>query len=408
MTKYTGKYLVCILSLLSLLACINPNNKSITLQNGIVDVNEFDSKKADFVKLSGEIIYYPNVFVNDSNIISVTEKPILIQFPGYISNQLAKPEYIHYGTYVIKFKNVNYSINWGIYIKYIYSAYKIYCNSILIDSCGTIGMTKETQNPMAVPKVIQLPFSENENVVYIQVSNFHDSQTHIISDIEFGNLEFLLQKKYSISLLDLILLSLTLVISISLLYFRFSFKGNGFYYYSFFSIILTIRIGVMDSKIFLDMLNGFWEVCYRLEYITFYTIIGLIPKIVEKIISPQKKYRIINSFVFYFSLLYSFTTIFISFHSFYFLLFIYQIFALVVSTYSIVLIAIEKKQNNKYALGLIYIFVLLVLLGSIDILLSIVYYYDPIFNNWIFLIFILASSSFLIHKVYSESKTKIT
>jgi two-component system, sensor histidine kinase ChiS len=187
-----SKFMVLLFILYIFLFSLNCKDKYIHISKaskGTVDLRNIEFDKSTTVALDGEWEFYPNKFISYSDISNVT--PEYIQVP-FAWNQQPKnytpyPNY-GYGSYRLKVSIGNHLEYPTLKLKYIGSAYRIFCNGKEYQNSGIPGIDFHQSIPSLTSEESTLIRNEEGVLdIILHVSNFHISNAGIMRSILLGS-----------------------------------------------------------------------------------------------------------------------------------------------------------------------------------------------------------------------------
>ncbi len=156
---------------------------------GTVDLRKIEFDKNTTVALDGEWEFYPNKFISYSDLSNIT--PDYIQVP-FAWNQQPKnyttyPNY-GYGSYRLKIIIGTHLEYPTLKLKYIGSAYRIFCNGKEYQNSGNPGIDSQQSIPSITNKESTLIRNEEGVLdIILHVSNYHISNAGIMRSILLGS-----------------------------------------------------------------------------------------------------------------------------------------------------------------------------------------------------------------------------
>lgn len=255
------------------------NSKKIqpVVQNGVIDLRNWDFKKDGKIKLNGAWEFYNNKLLSPTDFQN--------NFQGnreYLNLSGAFGE-DNYGTFRIKVllnQDVDY---YAMKIDFIQNAYKVWANNSEIISVGAVGKSKEQMIPQFLPKTGSFSRENGEVYITLQVSNFYTSFGFIDTILlgESADVVNYAQRKVS---LDLFLFGSTVMAAIYSLgvYFQRK-KEKAPLYFSIVCVIVAIRTLILGERFFIALFPDFpYVVSCKIMILTFYLYIPFIALYIDK------------------------------------------------------------------------------------------------------------------------------
>ena len=168
---------------------------TITAENGVLDLRDFEFNEKNTLFLNGEWDFYPNELLTPEE-IQANEASQSIEVPGNWATSLhpETPSSIGVGTYRLRIllpDEIRKEI-YSMHISSIRSASAIYINDALRKETGTVAYEEQEYEAKNLPYSLSfksnIPSNEPNIIdIVIQVSNFKDMRgAGIVRDIEFG------------------------------------------------------------------------------------------------------------------------------------------------------------------------------------------------------------------------------
>jgi hypothetical protein len=378
----------------------------VQVQNGILDFTHYNAEKQGIVRLQGTVPYYPSQLVTLRETSLNNLSYINLPFPGAIADHLPNHTAIGYGTYHFRIRVPDDGKTYGLNIGGIYSSYKVYINHRLEDQVGVVGTNMHAQVPLVRPEMLSLHLDPDFNDLFIQVSNFHEPQTHIGFNIEFGEMHQLYRKQqighgydFSLSFLYALLALIFIV-----LYFIYRHITDGLF--GLYCIILCFRVLVKNSKLLFEFVESGWVWLYKLEFVSYYLTAVLAPILLFTIFKI-KKTKGFAALSLALALLASFITLCtqVSFFSRFTFIFHYFSACLVIITLVVTIFFYWAKPVKKYYELIAGVFIYA---GCFvyDLVMSLVFYKESYYYNWGLLVLALVMATTLIRMNFFDRKIK--
>lgn len=187
------KHIACY-SLIGILILLNQNSYASDsipiIENGYVDLSEYDFEKMGNFHLNGQWKFFWQEFLSLDQIESNIEYSLL-EVPKNWKNQTHKDILLPadgYGTYYLKII-INKKYRNDIFLlktRYIPNASKIYINNKLVGSGGEIGNTKETMVPSLDIDLNEFIIHNDTLNIVVHASNFQLYKGGLYYEIELG------------------------------------------------------------------------------------------------------------------------------------------------------------------------------------------------------------------------------
>ncbi|MGG1664251.1 ATP-binding protein [Brevibacillus sp. NRS-1366] len=236
-----------------------PDQKQVSIQNGQLDLRDWNAEDGDVLLLDGEWEFYPSQWLMDGRRQQVLgeNKPRLIQVPGGWNEALHAEKSTPYGfasyrlrLYVNPEKDLNYSIR----VSSVRTSSELYVNGRLLAKSGRVAKTKDEYIAKNLP--YSTTFTADENGVIelvIQAANYADSRSSgIIRSLKFGSEEAIAKEmKISVSMQLLAVIIFLMHAVYALILFLLGNREKKLLYFS----LLTLSVALTsvlsnDEKLF--------------------------------------------------------------------------------------------------------------------------------------------------------------
>ncbi len=358
--------------LLLFISCQNTSSDNTipAVKNGVIDLRSYKFNDTRIVQLNGQWAFYWKLWVPPDELKTIdkyTGSPSFIKVPSiWNSHSIVNPPadgkgFATFAVMVLLPADID---AWSIHIKEICSAYTFYING---QKKITVGMPSEAE-AFSLGKirtdVIDFETRTNQLSLVFHVSNYQYSKGGIwdaISIAPEANIDRYRIHKISVSLF----LSGTILI-LGLYHFCLFFirkKERAYVYFSFFCILMSLRIIVIEERLIMSYFPGLsLDMLFNLEYLTFYLgasafyayFINLFPKDFSR--QVHKIFQII---------IFSFSFLVILLPAFYYsqTLKAFQIFAILSILYA-VSVLFRAFKNNRFGIKT-FLFGLLFFFGTV-------------------------------------------
>lgn len=181
--------ILLIFSIFFIFSCKSEIENKPKVENGEIDLSNWEFTKKGSLKLNGEWEFYWNKLLEPSDFINSNQQKEYIHVP----NLWTKFKYENkpvgsygYATYRIKIilpeKDKIYSLKIG----RIETAYKIWIDDLLINEVGKVGNSRQNMRSAWIPTENDFFAINKEIYLTIQVSNFNHRKGGIANSIEIG------------------------------------------------------------------------------------------------------------------------------------------------------------------------------------------------------------------------------
>ncbi len=253
------------------------SNSQIVVENGKIDLSEFDFDKKN-VSLDGKWEFYGQKLYSPEDFSSSAQYiPSFVEVPklwNSIEKNNSNPEIKNndYGTYRIIVRTGKINHLYALNINRIQSAYKLWIDGEVYATEGKVGKNFDEMSPKWSSVDIIFKTNNVETEIIIQVSNFYHKKGGIEHSISFGLPENILNESWSILGLDIFLIGVLVIMFIYhlLMYLLLKKDRSNLYFALFllFSASFSLTTGeIFMMKIFPDF---FWELLIKMNYISNY------------------------------------------------------------------------------------------------------------------------------------------
>ncbi|MBV6647794.1 MAG: hypothetical protein KI790_20210, partial [Cyclobacteriaceae bacterium] len=273
-----------------------------TVQNGMVDLSQYDFTKNGPFALNGSWVFYPDALLSKSP----SNDSLSIQVPG--SWEKADLPAIGFGTYELTIIQQS-DVSLGLDLPNIHSALNLYVNDQLVVSKGQVSIAKDSTIPYRQVRLVPL-FNFGDTLhLRIEVANFHHSRGGVDDPIVIGNYLDLSRTRQLENVLDVFLTGCLVMGS-------FLFLGLYFFgrrqvvalFFGLFCLSYGYRIIGSGSYILHDYFYVPHWLSIRLEYAAIYLSGYFFAEYVRHLF-PKETPRYLISFFCYFSLLWAALTL---------------------------------------------------------------------------------------------------
>jgi two-component system sensor histidine kinase ChiS len=252
------------------------SDKIVRIENGILDLSEYNFETDGPLQLQGEVEFYWNklLTVQDFASESIPLKDGYITIPGIWNNyetQNSMTTEFGYATYRFFIKNIgNYSklgiqsLNQGSNIKILTG------NDVIVS--GKIGKSDEDTEPSFHTLVDTVTIHKDPLEVIIQVSNYHDNRGGLFNPIYIGKDKQIVKYHYDKMMIILFIFGAVLIMSLyhfGLYYYRK--KNISVLYFGIFCLLIVFRSLLTGERFLLYLIPDMhWLIVTRGEYLSYY------------------------------------------------------------------------------------------------------------------------------------------
>lgn len=276
-----GLLIIILSSLRMLWMELFPDHKQMSIQNGQLDLRDWNAEDGGVLLLDGEWEFYPSQWLMDGRrqqAISENE-PRLIQVPGGWNKALHAGKSTPYGFASYRLRlNVNpeKDMNYSIRVPSVRTSSELYINGRLLAKSGRVAKTKDEYIAKNLP--YSTTFTADENGVIelvIQAANYVDSRNSgIIRSIKFGSEEAITKDmKISVSMQLLAAIIFLMHSVYAFILFLLGNKEKKLLYFSLLTLCVTLTSLLSnDEKLFHQLFYIGYSWDFRLSNAAF--IIG--------------------------------------------------------------------------------------------------------------------------------------
>ncbi len=258
---------------IALLSCNTSVSVKPGVHQGIIDLRNIEDTISNPVRLDGTWKFYWHHLIESKEQLKLQNPPaqyITVPAPWNKQKNLKSYPAHGYGTYHITVLHSKNTIGTIMYIKmpFTYTSHAIFINGIPTAQSGVVTSNKKTMIPNQLPSLIQFLVKAPVTEIFIQVANFQQRNGGIIHPVYYGTPK-IIENFHNRSLyIQLFVFASLFVIGIyhSGLYFINKSKQNIFI--GLFSLIVALRILVINEMLLIRFFNPPWNINFRLSYLT--------------------------------------------------------------------------------------------------------------------------------------------
>lgn len=256
---------------------VSPQRAHVFIQNGQLDLRDWDAEDGKILLLDGKWEFYPSQWLMDGKSLRIPNGTPLrfVDIPGGWNNVLNSevPTPYGYGSYRLRIHvNPSKDMNYSIRIPSVRTASELYVNGRLLSKSGQIGETKDKYTAKNLP--YSSTFAADENGVIdlvIQAANYVDSRSSgIIRSIKFGSEAAITREmKLSISMQFLAVIIFLMHSIYAILLYLLGNKERRLLYFSLLTLCITLsNVLSNDEKLFhqLFYMGAGWD--FRLSNVS--------------------------------------------------------------------------------------------------------------------------------------------
>lgn len=296
--------------------------EQVPIQQGVLDLREWQADHRSMVALNGEWNFYPNQWMNQVQDEQASPEVQTIQVPGPWNIVNDKGSLYGYGTYRLKIRLPDPNMAYGLWISDIRTAYRLYVNGNLLHESGHPSASPESHVSRVVPHVQILPAdSGNELDIALEVSNYqYPDFGGVQLPISFGSAEAIMKgKAFSENMQLLVCIVLLLHIMYVFILYLMGYRNKGLFYFA--CLILSTLVATLadDDKLLLEwlpMINHEWAV--KIRVVSYIAISLCLILCAKHLLQPKIKegfYRAYSIFVISYAVIYLLLPVHLMVHS---------------------------------------------------------------------------------------------
>ena len=267
--------LIIAVALLSCLQAFAVKNKPTSSSQAVIDLTK--QSLTGRIELNSKWEFYWSKLLSPQD--TTTKGGILVDFPYEWTREHNGQSFPSYGyaTYkvtVILPKHENALL---LEVPEVYTAYRLYVNGKLATSNGIVATTKKDSKPYWEPHSAEIPADVDTLNLLLQVSNFSHSKGGVKLPFAIGDKDSLVLKERQSASINLILTGCMMMGGLFFLaLFLLGKKDRTILLFALFSLVYSYRIVGTETYVLHTIIpNLNWQLTIRLEYLTFFTGIGL-------------------------------------------------------------------------------------------------------------------------------------
>lgn len=280
MTGYSfHKYLLIVLFSIGLFSC--NTSETYDVRNGVIDLKNYKFKPDEKINLIGEWEFYHNQLLTPSDFSNnkVPKGKSLIHVPQSWTNENEFEKYKDKGFATYRLRIITTDTLTPILIenRRIFTAYKAWLNGKLIYNAGNVADNKTEHKPdlqLLISDHLQL---KKNNELIIQVSNYDDGRSGIISPVKIGEYN----SSYADKIIELILiisvLSIIFFIAVyHLVLFIYQKSEHSNLVFSILAFLIVIYGIFSNDTLFKNIINPGFDTITRL----FHLVVSVYPALI--------------------------------------------------------------------------------------------------------------------------------
>jgi len=342
---------------------------------GVIDLTNWDFDRDGPVNLTGEYEFYWNQLINPQDFIQSQArlKTDFMTVPNawndfkYQGKSITGHGYATYRLRVLMRANTNIPL--AIRTLDMSSSFDLFINGQKLASAGVVGKTAESSKPGYCPEIIGFQSNGDLLEVVFHISNFSHRLGGAWETIRLGSKEQLQNKKELKITYDFFLFGSIFIMALYHLgLFSLIGKERSPLFFGLFCLIIVWRILTTGERNILLFFPGIdYEIMIKLEYLAFYLAIPVFMQYFYSLF-PDKFLKIICIFSIVMGGMFGAVVALFPVRIFTYTLDIYQVFAISLFVYPIVILVTASLKKDIKAIIFLFGFIVLFLFSINDIL----------------------------------------
>jgi serine phosphatase RsbU (regulator of sigma subunit) len=347
--------------LLIISSCSKSKKFKPVVEDGLLNLTEWNFEKDGALKLNGEWEFYWNMLLNpedfkDSNLISQKKEYFLV--PNKWNNDSINNIPLSsngYATYrlLINF-NEKENTKLALRIPTYASSCKIFVNGNEISSDGIVGKNIETSSPAYTPHISDFTRDSTQIEIIMQVSNFFHRKGGTWHFMKIGTEKQMLKERENTLIIDIFLMGSILIMA---LYhfglFALRKKEKYTLFFALFCIFITLRIGSTGEYLIGNFKFINWFNLVKFEYISLY-LASLFFTSFLRTLFPNEYSKYVNYTILVITASLSFITLITKPIFFSHLVLYFQIVMILMCLYSFVILILGAVRKREGALVFLF------------------------------------------------------
>ena len=287
----------------------NSMKKAPSVQNGVLNIEDWDFENHNRINLSGKWEFYWNSLVSKNDFENNAVKSDgLIEVPlswNYFKIQDKKLPGFGYATYRLKVITSDSDLKseklLSLRINPMSTSYKLYVDGKLLESNGQVGTTKESTKPEYQPKIVVFKPPAKEFDIIVQVSNYTYARGGMWYDISLGTPKQINDYNTLLVYKDAFLIGSLSIMMLFYMCVYFMYRNDkSSLYFGLLCLLHIVRVSLYGDYFIMRIFPSIkFE---NLIYITYFTVywmpVGMY-LMVRKIFPKQSSRKIALVFVYY-------------------------------------------------------------------------------------------------------------
>lgn len=269
---------------------------SIKASSGIINLNNYNFKKDGIINLDGQWELYYNKLLEPKELADVKPDKYLT-IPGDLKSQL-NGKITGYMTLRLRVYAPE-KIVYGLKIKSMLSASKVWVNGILQSETGKLGESYNEEKGIYLPSYSYFTSKDGIVDIVIETSNYRDLFP-VFNSMDFGLKNQIMNQFIIDSSLDLIIAGSLLIIELIFLLIYIRLKNNRYFlYFSILCLLIQLRCLFLNERIIVHLFpNMPFEVLSKTAALTYYLWVPIYVLFLKELFSSLSKKIIIAALTF--------------------------------------------------------------------------------------------------------------
>ena len=282
MQHKTGKSLLSLLLLLSVLLLVSCNERNLfkkqpIARDGVLDLRQWNFDEEGVIPLNGEWSFYWQELLQPSDFRTreLPDRTGFILVPGRWNGYKVEDGAIPgsgFATFRLHIISNPGDERFALKILDMATAYKLWINDRLVASNGRVGSNSEQSKPQYLPQVASFPIHSENTYLTLQVSNFDHKKGGVWEPIRFGKEDDIRKIRTGKLAFELFLAGSLMVMALYHLgLFVLRRSDRSTLYFSLVCFDVALRTLLVGERFFIWLFPGFnWELFQKMEYLTLY------------------------------------------------------------------------------------------------------------------------------------------
>lgn len=337
--------------------------KKVQAIQGAIDLNNYNFTKDGIAKLDGQWELYDNKLLNPEDLKHESADKYLV-IPSQLKRQL-DGKTMGYMTLRLRISAPE-NIVYGLRIKRLLSASKVWVNGILQGEVGKVGTSYEDEKAIYLPTYSYFTSKDGIIDIVIQTSNYRDLFP-VIKSMEFGLKDQIINQLLLDSGIDLIIIGgLFIIVLISFSLYKRIKNNKSYLYFSILCVFMQLRCLFLNERIIVHFFpNMPYELLSKTAALTYYLWVPIYVLFLKELFTNMSKKIVALSSIF--SLV--FTIICLTTNNIFYdsLSFLSEAILLIIVINILIFLIkkVKEKEKNSYISLLAFVFLVMTAINDI-------------------------------------------